>query len=557
MPKVIKSAGRDIILKVKRACEKERDRNGPVVPFSKEHALESEIYFNAAQQSSEENRPVIYLDETSVHASYPLQKCWQSVKEPVVLASDSVGARWIIAHAGSKSGFVENGLLLFKSKSKSNDYHDDMNSVNFTLWMKEKIVPCLPLTSIVVMDNASYHSTQINKTPTMGNTKAELKEWLMKNGIEVDDCWTKPQLYDIIKRLLDIEMDKFIIDVTGDLSDSSDDDSSMDEGEDIEMEGVDPLEDHCYTKFKSTTRVPKTPKVQYSKENLQKAIEAVQDVSNNLSTRQIAEKYGVPRSSLRNHIKNPGHKTSLGPSPTLTVADESRLEELIIISAKKGFFRNKEDILDTVQKFLMENPRPNSFLNNRPGDEKDIRGWFTEIQNYATEKDLTGIFSEPHRIFNADETNIQICVKSGQVLAEKGAKNVYNVEQTQTKESITVLFTFSAAGKVCCCSFIVYPYQRLPQKISDSVPDGWGIGKSHTDFLKPVGTQHYACYALEKDWSAIIDALHFIPESKDEKPRTQSEDIGLHRKLHHLETAILVIIWNVILDHLLSKFMVH
>ncbi|CAH0725636.1 unnamed protein product, partial [Brenthis ino] len=163
-------------------------------------SLESEIYFNAAQQSSEENRPVIYLDETSVHASYPLQKCWQSVKEPGVLASDSVGARWIIAHAGSKSGFVENGLLLFKSKSKSNDYHDDMNSVNFTLWMKEKIVPCLPLTSIVVMDNASYHSTQINKTPTMGNTKAELKEWLMKNGIEVDDCWTKPQLYDIIKR---------------------------------------------------------------------------------------------------------------------------------------------------------------------------------------------------------------------------------------------------------------------------------------------------------------------------------------------------------------------
>lgn len=51
--------------------------------------------------------------------------------------------------------------------------------------------------------------------------------------------------------------------------------------------------------------MPKTPKVPYSKDNLQKATEAVQDVSNNLSTRQIAEKYGVPRSSLRYHIKNP------------------------------------------------------------------------------------------------------------------------------------------------------------------------------------------------------------------------------------------------------------
>lgn len=55
-------------------------------------------------------------------------------------------------------------------------------------------------------------------------------------------------------RLLYTEMDKFIIDVTGDTSDSSDDDSSIDEDENIEMEGVDPLEDHCYTKFKSTTR---------------------------------------------------------------------------------------------------------------------------------------------------------------------------------------------------------------------------------------------------------------------------------------------------------------
>lgn len=257
--------------------------------------------------------------------------------------------------------------------------------------------------------------------------------------------------------------------------------------------------------------MPKTPKVQYSKENLQKAIEAVQDVSNKLSTRQIAEKYGVPRSSLRYHIKNPGHKTSLGPSPILTVSEESSLEDWIIISARKGFPRNKEDILDTVQKFLVENPRPNSFLNNRPGDgwwkaflkrhpkltirtsegvtkasscvsEKDIRGWFTEIQNYVAEKDLTSILSTPHRIFNADETNFQICVKSGQVLAEKGAKNVYNVEQSQVKESITVLFTFSAAGNVCC-PFIVYPYQRLPEKISDSVPDGWGIGKSDTGWM--------------------------------------------------------------------------
>lgn len=49
-------------------------------------------------------------------------------------------------------------------------------------------------------------------------------------------------------------MDKFIINVTGDTSDSSDEDSSMDSDEDVQMEGIDPLQDHCYTKFRSTAK---------------------------------------------------------------------------------------------------------------------------------------------------------------------------------------------------------------------------------------------------------------------------------------------------------------
>lgn len=294
----------------------------------------------------QENRPVIYLDETYIHASYHLQKCWQSEEEPGILASDSVGARWIIAHAGGKTGFVENGLLLFKSKSKSSDYHDDMNSANFMRWMNEKIVPYLPSNSIVVMDNASYHCTQVNKAPTIGNRKAELQEWLTKNGIEFDDCWTKAQLCVLIKRhkgdpqyeieqmlneyghevlrlppyhcdlnpiekiwaivkrriaeknvaqapseisaiteaafrtvtaeewlnvcihvekiedkyfesdrLMDIEMERFIINVTGDTSsDSSDEDSIIDSDDDVQMEGINPLQDHSYTKFTDATR---------------------------------------------------------------------------------------------------------------------------------------------------------------------------------------------------------------------------------------------------------------------------------------------------------------
>ncbi|CAH2097729.1 unnamed protein product [Euphydryas editha] len=49
------------------------------------------------------------------------------------------------------------------SQSQSVDYHDDMNATNFLKWMTEMVVPYLPEKSLVVMNNAPYHCTQINK----------------------------------------------------------------------------------------------------------------------------------------------------------------------------------------------------------------------------------------------------------------------------------------------------------------------------------------------------------------------------------------------------------
>ncbi|CAH0731011.1 unnamed protein product, partial [Brenthis ino] len=45
-------------------------------------------------------RTVIYLDETYIHASYGVTKCWKSEDEEGVLSSDAKGALWITMHAG-------------------------------------------------------------------------------------------------------------------------------------------------------------------------------------------------------------------------------------------------------------------------------------------------------------------------------------------------------------------------------------------------------------------------------------------------------------------------
>ena len=45
---------------------------------------------------------------------------------------------------------------VFKSKKgSSTDYHQEMNAANFEKWFQEKLIPALPTSRLIVMDNAS------------------------------------------------------------------------------------------------------------------------------------------------------------------------------------------------------------------------------------------------------------------------------------------------------------------------------------------------------------------------------------------------------------------
>ena len=101
-------------------------------------------------------RPVIYQDETWLNAHHSVKKCWQ-LDHPETSQSSGLkvpagqGTRLIISHAGSENGFVPNALLTFKAKSKTGDYHDEMNGENFKKWFTEQLLP-----NILVIDNTSY-----------------------------------------------------------------------------------------------------------------------------------------------------------------------------------------------------------------------------------------------------------------------------------------------------------------------------------------------------------------------------------------------------------------
>ncbi|GBP20461.1 Tigger transposable element-derived protein 6 [Eumeta japonica] len=166
--------------------------------------------------------------------------------------------------------------------------------------------------------------------------------------------------------------------------------------------------------------------------------------------------------------------------------------------ARKGFPRKSDDVLDTVQKFLSENPRVTPFLNNRPG-----QGWLKAFLKRHPSLVPRTSEGDPKRVFNADETGFQLCPFTGRVLAAKGDKNIYAVEQGNSKENVTVLFTFSADGRTCP-PLIVFPYKRLPEKIATSVPPKWGIGRRDTrwmtaDVFNQFITELFAPYLAENN----------------------------------------------------------
>lgn len=141
---------------------------------------------------------IYYLDETFVNQNHARAMCWKmsdghgGLKVPV-----GKGGRIIVLHVGSaETGFIPQSKLIFKaSKAKnSEDYHSEMTYVIFRRWFKEQLLPYIPPCSVIVMDNASIHSVQVNKAPTTNSKKADIIAWLTSNGIPHSSSHTRAEL---------------------------------------------------------------------------------------------------------------------------------------------------------------------------------------------------------------------------------------------------------------------------------------------------------------------------------------------------------------------------
>lgn len=147
-------------------------------------------------------RPRFYLDETWVNQNHSRKRMWLGSNDEGGFKNQPVGKgqRLIVCHAGSaKTGFVPDAKMVFKAvKSNNADYHTEMDGETYMAWFSD-LLNVLEEPSVIIIDNASYHSMQLERIPTSNTKKGDIQEWLKKKNINFDKCEIKEELLRKVK----------------------------------------------------------------------------------------------------------------------------------------------------------------------------------------------------------------------------------------------------------------------------------------------------------------------------------------------------------------------
>ena len=113
------------------------------------------------------------------------------------------GQRVLIMGMGSIEGWLEGSIRVWKHKKdgpKTEDYHADIDGDAYKEWIKD-CLKLLPPNSVLVFDNAPYHSKKVeNCTPRSTWKKKELQDWLKKKDIG-NACFQTFQFCFIVHRI--------------------------------------------------------------------------------------------------------------------------------------------------------------------------------------------------------------------------------------------------------------------------------------------------------------------------------------------------------------------
>lgn len=74
-----------------------------------------------------------------------------------------------------------------------------MTATVFESWFRNQLLTNIPPNSVIVMDNASYHSVLAEKRPTSSWLKGDIKAWLIEKGAKPSEELLKGQLLELAR----------------------------------------------------------------------------------------------------------------------------------------------------------------------------------------------------------------------------------------------------------------------------------------------------------------------------------------------------------------------
>jgi len=197
--------------------------------------------------------------------------------------------------------------------------------------------------------------------------------------------------------------------------------------------------------------------------------------SGTLNLFRASKEFGIPRNTLRARVYGDESKKPYQKESILGNNNEQLLAERIIHFQKLGFGLTIRDVRQMAFQFAKRNSIDNKFNEENSSAGRD---WFlafmrrhpqlslrqaqgisyarAECMNkpmvhaffdlYEKEADTLSLRCSPQSIYNADETGLQLHLRPGKVIAEKGVKSVLQVTNSERGEAVTVL---------ACCSAVV------------------------------------------------------------------------------------------------------
>jgi hypothetical protein len=170
-------------------------------------------YLVAMKRCRNKGINVFYTDESWVNTGTTVAKVWKdkTLQTPrqAFLAGLSTGLkpptargpRCALVHTGNENGFLPNTQLVLLCEKNTADAHDEMDGEIYERYFKDQFLLNLPQSSVIVLDNAFYHSRKIETVPTVSWRKGKFQEWITSHGQTFEEYMLKKHFLETVSRV--------------------------------------------------------------------------------------------------------------------------------------------------------------------------------------------------------------------------------------------------------------------------------------------------------------------------------------------------------------------